>query len=271
MEQTNLEDNLITIEQYANQKGIKYEAVRQQISNTYKDDPDLQKHIHKIGRTRFLDPDAVKFLDSKRSKDPIYIEMGENRIKELELENAELREDRDRQRDEKEAYMKQLLEFQQKGIDTTKYIALEDHRKTEEALKEKEEEIESLKKEKSEVDTEVETLREENEQLREDSLELRKVTIRVSKLNNEIEEKRSLLEQKNNEMLELQKKNVDIEAEKRKAKEKAKKKDEEAQRIEEELNRQKQENIDNMSLSIRAYLKKRKAIRKQEKNKENKQ
>ena len=81
---------MISIKDYAKENGITYEAVRQQLVR-YKD--ELEGHIHKDGRTRFLDDEAVAFLSSHRSKDPIAVFTGsadDAYIKELEEQKKQL-------------------------------------------------------------------------------------------------------------------------------------------------------------------------------------
>lgn len=62
--------NVISLKDYAAQKNISYEAVRQQVVR-YKD--ELEGHIIRDGRQQFLDEDAVSFLDAKRQKNPVAI------------------------------------------------------------------------------------------------------------------------------------------------------------------------------------------------------
>ena len=61
---------MISLKDYAAQKGISYEAVRQQV-NRYA--ADLEGHITKVNRTQFLDDEAVAFLDQKRAGNPVVI------------------------------------------------------------------------------------------------------------------------------------------------------------------------------------------------------
>ena len=64
-------DKVISIKDYALEKGISYEAVRKQVDR-YKE--ELQGHIITEGiRGRFLDQEAVEFLDNKRMNNPISI------------------------------------------------------------------------------------------------------------------------------------------------------------------------------------------------------
>lgn len=73
--------NVISLRDYAAQKGISYEAVRQQVVR-YKD--ELEGHIIKDGRQQFLDEEAVAFLDAKRQKNPVTI-IQQSKDEELEM------------------------------------------------------------------------------------------------------------------------------------------------------------------------------------------
>ena len=81
--------NVISIKDYAKQKNISYEAVRQQVVR-YK--RELDGHLIKDGRQQFLDEEAVAFLDAKRQKNPVaIIQMDKDeRIEKLEEENKTL-------------------------------------------------------------------------------------------------------------------------------------------------------------------------------------
>lgn len=57
--------NGISLKDYAEQKNISYEAVRKQVVR-YAD--ELEGHLIKDGRQRYLDAEAVAFLDAKRQK-----------------------------------------------------------------------------------------------------------------------------------------------------------------------------------------------------------
>ena len=80
---------MISIQDYATQKGVSYEAVRKQIDR-YKE--DLEGHIVTQGRKRFLDDEAVSFLDEKRNSNPIIImeQSKDDEIRQLQAENKEL-------------------------------------------------------------------------------------------------------------------------------------------------------------------------------------
>lgn len=54
----------ISLKDYANELGISYEAVRQQVN---KKQAELEGHIKNIGKTRFLDEEARRILSSKKA------------------------------------------------------------------------------------------------------------------------------------------------------------------------------------------------------------
>lgn len=80
---------MISLKDYAKSKNISYEAVRKQV-NRYK--KELEMHISKVGRTQYLDDEAVEFFDLKRQKNPIFImeNSKDNEIQRLEIENKNL-------------------------------------------------------------------------------------------------------------------------------------------------------------------------------------
>lgn len=80
---------MISIKEYAKNKGVSYEAVRKQVDR-YKG--ELKGHISKVNRTRYLDEEAVEFLDSKRTETPIVImdHDKDEEILRLEMENKTL-------------------------------------------------------------------------------------------------------------------------------------------------------------------------------------
>ena len=80
---------MVTIKEYAKNKGVSYEAVRKQL-NRYSG--ELKGHITKVGRTQYLDDDAVQFLDSKRAENPIIVmeSSKDEELQRLEAENKTL-------------------------------------------------------------------------------------------------------------------------------------------------------------------------------------
>lgn len=77
---------MISLKDYAERSNISYEAVRKQVDR-YK--LELDGHISKIKRTRFLDDEAVAFLDSKRQENPIIIQQLD-KDEELERKNKQI-------------------------------------------------------------------------------------------------------------------------------------------------------------------------------------
>ena len=71
---------MITINDYAKQKGVSYEAIRKQIKRY---EEELEGHLVKQNRFLMLDDEAVQFLDSKRSENPVIV-YEQNKDEELE-------------------------------------------------------------------------------------------------------------------------------------------------------------------------------------------
>ena len=84
----------VSLKDYAEQKRVSYEAVRQQVIRYKK---ELGNHIIRDGRQQFLDEEAVAFLDEKRQKNPVtviqqdkngQIEALEEQVKQLLMKTA---------------------------------------------------------------------------------------------------------------------------------------------------------------------------------------
>lgn len=71
---------MITIKDYAKQKGVSYEAIRKQIKRY---DAELEGHLIKQNRFLMLDDEAIQFLDGKRSENPVIV-YEQNKDEELE-------------------------------------------------------------------------------------------------------------------------------------------------------------------------------------------
>lgn len=80
---------MVTIKEYAKNKGVSYEAVRKQL-NRYSG--ELKGHVTKVGRTQYLDEEAILFLDGKRAENPIVIleTSKDEELQRLEAENKTL-------------------------------------------------------------------------------------------------------------------------------------------------------------------------------------
>ena len=64
---TEISTDWISLKDYANELGISYEAVRQQVN---KKQSELEGHIKNIGKTRFLDAEARTILSTKKNYAP---------------------------------------------------------------------------------------------------------------------------------------------------------------------------------------------------------
>lgn len=78
----------VSLGDYARQKETTYEAVRKQVKRY---EQELEGHIFKEGRTRFLDEYAVEFLEERRNKNPVTI-INNNKADELVAAKEEIAE-----------------------------------------------------------------------------------------------------------------------------------------------------------------------------------
>ena len=80
---------MTSIKEFARIENISYEAVRQQIKRY---ENELQGHLFKEGRTRYLDDWAMDFLREKKKKNPIIIQQYDHaaEIEQLKLEKEQL-------------------------------------------------------------------------------------------------------------------------------------------------------------------------------------
>lgn len=78
---------MITVKQYAEERGITIQAVHQSMNGKRKKDR-LDGHVHVIDGIKWLDEEAVAILDESRNKSPIVWEKADSneRIEELERE-----------------------------------------------------------------------------------------------------------------------------------------------------------------------------------------
>lgn len=81
---------LVTIKEYAKNKGVTYEAVRRQLKQYAK---DLDGHVIVKGKTNFLDDVAIQILDKHRTPKTVVVDYTEN---EMQAENERLRAEIDR-------------------------------------------------------------------------------------------------------------------------------------------------------------------------------
>lgn len=80
---------MITISEYAKQKGVSYEAINAQI---HRNKEYLKGHIVKKGRTRYLTDKAVTFLNEKRQDNPVIVQQVniDEELENLRVENKNL-------------------------------------------------------------------------------------------------------------------------------------------------------------------------------------
>lgn len=74
---------MISIKDYANSNGVTYEAVRQQVKRY---ENELHGHIHRQGRTQFLDDVAVAILNDHRASNPVVVYNKESADRMIELQ-----------------------------------------------------------------------------------------------------------------------------------------------------------------------------------------
>lgn len=74
---------MLSIKDFARESGVSYEAVRQQVKRYQ---TELDGHVHRQGRTQYLDDVAVAFLSEHRSKPAmvVYDAGDDRRVQELE-------------------------------------------------------------------------------------------------------------------------------------------------------------------------------------------
>ena len=171
---------MISIREYAKSKNVSYEAIRKQI-NRYKN--ELEGHISKVGRTQFLDDEAISFLDGKRAENPIIIMEAEkdeelamlrDENKKLLLKLTEVQEALLKAKDQSllAEQQKLLLEDKEKQIKTKdeelkelqeKHDYLQGENKyLDKAIEEQGEYLKGVEQEKKEIVTELEEVRKMN-------------------------------------------------------------------------------------------------------------
>ena len=119
---------MITLKEYAQRSGVTYEAVRKQVIR-YKD--ELGEHVSIVKRTKYLDDEAVAFLDGKRKENPIFIQEADRseKIERLEMENkallvkiAELQEELLKEKDQVKLLQNEKIELlEQKNQETKRW------------------------------------------------------------------------------------------------------------------------------------------------------
>ena len=78
---------MITLRDYANNKCISYEAVRRQVKRY---SSELGSHVIKKGKTRYLDDEAVAFLEEHRQDNAVSVQNNIASLTKLQEENKML-------------------------------------------------------------------------------------------------------------------------------------------------------------------------------------
>ncbi len=233
--------NYKTIAQIAKEMGQTYENLRRKIAKLSKE-PNFKEHIiqqkNSLNRNvTYIDEYVVEFIKNNKRNESIFIDAGEETIRELNIKIKLIEEDKTRLQNENNAYSRKINELQEKiinmqehpelALDTSKYILLEDHAKIEEKLAETEKELSDEKSKNQE-------LSEKNASLEKDNEDLREISIKAAKLTNEVNEKSKLISEKEENILTLRQEKLDIEEKRRKAEEEKFNAEREKQRVEED-------------------------------------
>lgn len=106
--------NLISINDYAKETGVSYEAIRKRVAR-YRS--ELKGHIIIDGRTQYLDEYAREFLEERRKRSPVIVrvEAADERTNELEAKVSDLEE-------QKEQLLKRVAALQEMIIDGDKKL-----------------------------------------------------------------------------------------------------------------------------------------------------
>lgn len=146
---------VMTLKQFAESKGITYEAVRKQVVRYSK---ELSGHVIRKNRTQYLDEWAVEFLQERRRESPIVLQT-ENQGEEI----SRLQEQMDSLKAQLVSAQNKLLESQDKIIslqedvqktleDRARYAALlEDNEAKTKKLQETEDRLRGIEAERDEA------------------------------------------------------------------------------------------------------------------------
>ena len=108
---------MISLKDYAKNKGCSYEAIRKKVLKYKK---ELDEHIIKVNRTKYLDDYAVEFLDKKRTTNPVIVEKydRDEEIERLKKEKevllvkiVELQEELNKEKDEVKSLQNKQIEL----------------------------------------------------------------------------------------------------------------------------------------------------------------
>ena len=171
---------VMTIRQYAQQKGVSYEAIRKQIKR-YQD--DLRDHIIIKNRTMYLDEQGVEFLDKKRNDNSVI-----SRRDDAEEELKALRQQVDALRSKivelQEAVIKSkddviALSEANRKLTGENVVLLEDKTRLQAAILDKVAEIETAKQDRENAREAAEVAKEEATRAKEEAEAARKDLLSV--------------------------------------------------------------------------------------------
>ena len=160
---------MITVKEFAKSQHRTVQAVYQSI-NRYK--VQLQDHIKKVGRTSYLDDEAVAFLESKREQNPVVVYQ-QDKDEELETlrknadvmkaQIAKLLEEASKSKDEYTALLEEKHKLELLPAETEKKLALteKDLAYANEKLEEKTEQLKTATEESERQKQEIARLTEE--------------------------------------------------------------------------------------------------------------
>lgn len=129
-----------TLKQFADAQHVTYEAVRQQVERYKK---ELKGHVTKIGRTRYLDDEAIAFLTRKRQEMSVFVlPDSSEELRRLQKENESLK-------NELLTAQRTIIQLQQDNVSALELkgrceALLTTQEKTEEALKDAQDKISFL-------------------------------------------------------------------------------------------------------------------------------
>ena len=148
---------MISMKEYAEKNSISYEAVRKQVKR-YSN--EIGEHIHKEGRTNYLDDIAVQFLDDKRQKNPVVVvsETEKDEKQRLYDENKKLLLEVNRLQEELLAEKDHIIDLKDKlTSEKERFIALQSD------FESKSNEVESLKMALNEAKSDLQDIKSEDE------------------------------------------------------------------------------------------------------------
>ena len=157
---------MISIKEYAQSKGVSYEAVRRQVRKFSHDEKEFKKHIQENpqrGTGTLLDDWAIDYLDKHRLPRPVIVRASEDETQ-RELEN--LRSQLAKAMTELNSAKDTIIRLQDEKLALTeeKSLAIEDKTRATTLLEQKDKDLEESKAENQKLNQEIATKNQELEQ-----------------------------------------------------------------------------------------------------------